>query len=380
MSNTTRLFIAIAIIIVVAISFGAGYFVRAQIPPNYSPGLDKIVEVWDHISKDYVSPSSVNTDNLSASAIEGMLKALNDPYSAYLDKTDYERFSTSLAGNYEGIGAYVSMDSGNVTIVSLISGSPAEAAGLMSGDIIKGVDGQSLEGMSLPEAIALIRGPEGTSVNLTIQRPSEANPMEISIVRAKLEVPSVLLKWQGDIAVITITQFTKTTPDEIIPIIQQINAKASAKGIVLDLRNNPGGLLSAVVDVASHFITSGLIVEVQSNYGTVAQYKAENLPDTTDLPMVVLVNHASASGAEVLSGALQDHQRAVIAGEVTYGKGSVDNLYRLDDGSGLYLTIMRWLTPNGRLIEGKGITPNVPLTLTGQEELDWAVNQLNSGQ
>ncbi len=380
MSNTTRLLIAMAIIIVVVISFGAGYFVRAQIPVTYPAGLDKIAEVWDHITKEYVDPAAINTDNMSASAIEGILKALDDPYSTYLDKNSYERFSTSLQGNYEGIGAYVSMVSGNITITSLIPGSPAEAAGLQAGDTIEAVDGQSLAGVNLMEAISLIRGPEGTSVNLTVRHEGTAAPVAVTITRAKLEVPSVMMTWQGDIAIMTITQFTKTTPDEIIPYIQEINANANARGIVLDLRNNPGGLLAAVVDVASHFITDGLIVEVQSNIGTIARYEAETFEDTTALPMVVLVNHASASGAEVLTGALQDHDRALVAGETTFGKGSVDNLYRLSDGSGLYLTIMRWLTPNGRLIEGQGITPDVHLDLTGQAAIDWAVGQLTGGK
>ncbi len=380
MSNTTRLLIAMAIIIVVVISFGAGYFVRAQIPVTYPAGLDKIAEVWDHITKEYVDPAAINTDNMSASAIEGILKALDDPYSTYLDKNSYERFSTSLQGNYEGIGAYVSMVSGNITITSLIPGSPAEAAGLQAGDTIEAVDGQSLAGVNLMEAISLIRGPEGTSVNLTVRHEGTAAPVAVTITRAKLEVPSVMMTWQGDIAIMTITQFTKTTPDEIIPYIQEINANTNARGIVLDLRNNPGGLLAAVVDVASHFITDGLIVEVQSNIGTIARYEAETFEDTTALPMVVLVNHASASGAEVLTGALQDHDRALVAGETTFGKGSVDNLYRLSDGSGLYLTIMRWLTPNGRLIEGQGITPDVHLDLTGQAAIDWAVGQLTGGK
>jgi carboxyl-terminal processing protease len=379
MSNTTRLLIAVAIIVVVVLSFGAGYFVRAQVPIQYPAGLDKIAEVWDHITKEYVDPSAINTDNMSASAIEGIMKALDDPYSVYLDKHGYDMFTTSLQGDYEGIGAYVSMEGDNITISSLIPGSPAEGAGLLPGDVITAVDGQSVTGMALVEAIAMIRGPEGTTVSVTVIHQGQTEPVTVSIVRAKLNVPSVLMVWQGDIADIVITQFTENTAQELTPFVQQINDNPNAKGIVLDLRNNPGGLLDIVVEVASHFITDGLIVEVQSNIGTIAQYKAVTVDATTNLPMIVLVNEASASGAEVLSGALQDHGRATIAGTTTFGKGSVDNLYRLKDGTGLYLTIMRWLTPNGRLIEGHGIDPDVPLTLTGQAELDWAVQQLDSG-
>jgi len=379
MSNTTRLFIAMAIIIVVVLSFGAGYFVRAQVPVQYPAGLDTIAEVWDHVTSEYVDPSAINTGNLSQAAIEGIMDALNDPYSVYLDKANYERFSTSLQGNYEGIGAFVNQASENVTIVSLIPGSPAESAGLMPGDTIEAVDGQSLAGMSLIEAISLIRGPEGTSVTLRVLHENATESVTVTIVRAKLEIPSVTLDWQGDIALVSIAQFDENTSRELTTEVENINGHAGAKGIVLDLRYNPGGLLDIVVEVASHFITEGFIVSVQSNIGTIAEYKAVTVDATTDLPMVVLVNHASASGAEVLSGALQDHDRAVVVGETTFGKGSVDNLYRLKDGSGLYLTIMRWLTPDGRLIEGHGIDPDIRLTLTGHDAVDWAVERLDSG-
>ena len=199
--------------------------------------------------------------------------------------------------------------------------------------------------------------------------------MDIEIVRASIEVPSVRFEMRGDIAVINIIQFSERTESELVPVIQELKDK-SARGIVLDLRNNPGGLLDTVVKVASHFISQGVVVAVRSNQGQTATLDIVKGEAVTDLPMVVLVNHASASGSEVLAGALQDHDRALVAGNVTYGKGSVNVLRRLDDGSGLYITTARWLTPGGRLIEGQGIQPDIKLDLTGEDALQWALDYL----
>lgn len=378
MSNTTRLIAASAIIIVIAISFGAGYFTHSQLPPDYPEGLDRVTEVWDIISEEYVDPSRFDSDNLSRAAIEGMIDMLDDPYTSYLDNNGFELFSSRLEGGFEGIGAYVTMDEDLLTIISPIAGSPAESAGIRAGDIILEIDGEAVNGMGLAEAITLIRGPEGTTVSLLVQHDDGTEPVTIDIVRAKIEVPSVILEWEGDIAHLTITQFNERTAVELTPVIEEIN-ESGARGIVLDLRGNPGGLLDTVIRVASHFIPEGVIVEVQSNIGTIATYEAEDVEAVTDLPMIVLVNEASASGSEVLSGALQDYGRALIAGTVTFGKGSVNNLYKLRDGSGLYLTIMRWLTPDGRLIEGQGIEPDTVLDLTGPEAVRWAVGKLTEG-
>ncbi|MCJ7605362.1 MAG: S41 family peptidase, partial [Dehalococcoidales bacterium] len=335
MSNTSKLLIASAIIIVFALSFGAGYFVHSQLPPDYPEGLDTVAEVWDIIGEEYVDPSRFDTDNLSRAAIEGMIDLLDDPYTSFLDDNGYELFSSRLAGGFEGIGAYVTMDDDRLMIIAPIAGSPAEAAGIRAGDIILEIDGEPVNGMSLAEAIMLIRGPEGTNVTLLVLHEDETEPVTIDIIRAKIEVPSIILEWEGDIAHLTITQFDERTAEDLTPVIREIN-ESGARGIVLDLRDNPGGLLDTVVEVASHFIPEGVIVEVESSIGTIATYKAEEVGAVTDMPMIVLVNEFSASGSEVLAGALQDYGRAHIAGTVTFGKGSVNNLYELRDGSGLY--------------------------------------------
>ena len=378
MSNTTKLLISAALVGVIVLAFGAGFFMRSVITTSYPEGLDKVAEVWRHVEQDFVDQSKVNSENLSAAAIEGILNYLDDPYSTYLDVTSFDFFDSRLSGNFEGIGAYVSINAdGQIVIISPIQGSPAESAGIKAGDIIEGIDGMSTEGMSLAEAIAKIRGEKGTTVSLSVLHQGDSGSVTLVITRDTVEISSVNYEVIDDVAHIIITQFDENTSDDLSPVIDAINDNPDIIGIVLDLRGNSGGLLDTVIGVASHFITSGIIVEVKSNTDTVATYDADkSIKATTDLPMVVLVDSYSASGSEVLAGALQDYDRAVIAGTTTYGKGSVDLLYELQDGSGLYLTVARWITPNGRIIEGEGIEPDISLDITGEEELAWAVDYI----
>jgi carboxyl-terminal processing protease len=230
--------------------------------------------------------------------------------------------------------------------------------------------------LSLDVAVSKIRGPTGTAVKLLILRAGESQPVEIELTRAIVELPSVIYEMRGEIAYIIINQFTERTDTELTPVIQKLK-EDKAKGIVLDLRDDSGGWLDIVIRVASHFISEGVIVKVRSNEGIIETHEAIPGLETTDLPMVVLVNNYSASGSEVLAGALQDHHRALITGNTTYGKGSVTSPVQLSDGSGLYITIARWLTPNDRLIEGQGIEPDKKLDLTGEAELQWAIDYLS---
>ena len=224
-----------------------------------------------------------------------------------------------------------------------------------------------------------IRGPRGTTVVLLILHLGKTEPEEIKIVRATIEVRTVTFEMKGDIAYIRIFHFNERTDIELTKLLKDMEGKG-ATGIILDLRSNPGGLLEVVVDVASHFIKKGVIVYVVDNQGgrTASSVK---LPDvTTTLPIVALSDNFSASGSEVLLGALQDYSRATVAGTTTFGKGSVNTFYPLKDGSGIYLTIARWATPNGRLIEGKGIEPDIELTLQGDNTTQWAIDYLHSNR
>ncbi len=382
MSKTMKFVISMLLIAVIALSFGAGYQFGYRSHSDRHEGLDVVEQAWDIIFNDYVDREHLDAETLRQAAIEGMVTAIDDPYTAYLNVENYQLGLSSLEGEFDGIGAHVTFKDGKIEIVAPIAGSPAEKAGIRAGDIILTIDGMSTEGMSLTEAVLKIRGPEGTSVRLLVLHQDDPEPVEVEIVRATVELQSVLFEMKGDIAYISINQFSERTDKELIPILESINEEGKARGVILDLRNNPGGLLDVVVDVAGHFLSEGVMVDVVSNQGKISSLRVKPREPTTELPMIVLVNEYSASGSEVLSGALQDYGRAIIAGNKTYGKGSVNILRRLIDGSGLYITTARWLTPNGRLIEGEGIAPDsgFELELSGEDAIRWAVGYLTSNE
>jgi len=367
--------IPILLVASLALSFGAGYALGGEISPGPSQGLDIIEQAWNIIFHDYVDKDKLNTSTLSQAAIEGMVEALDDPYTSYLNVEDYQLSLTSLEGEFGGIGAHVTVEDGQLTIIAPIAGSPADEAGIRAGDIIVEVEGQPTSEMSLAEAVLKIRGPEGTTVRLLILHQGDTEPEEIEIIRAKIELPSVRSEMREDIAYINITHFSKRTNEELSLVLESV-VQERASGIILDLRSNPGGALEAVVDVASRFLKEGVVVNVVDNQEKRTALEVEPNGTTIDLPLVVLVDNYSASGSEVLSGALQDYGRATIAGTKTYGKGSVNILHSLKDGSGLYITTARWLTPNGRLIEGEGLYPDYELELVGEDAIQWAIDYL----
>jgi carboxyl-terminal processing protease len=361
------------------LSFGTGCALGTRTPPSSTQGLDVVDEAWNIIFQDYVERDKLDASQMSQAAIEGMVKALDDPYTSYLDPETYQLTLSSLAGKFEGIGAQVTIENDQIMVIAPIADSPADRAGIKAGDVILEIDSKPTSGMSLAEAVALIRGPRGTSVRLQVLHQGETEPQEIEIVRAEIALTSVRFEMRQDIAYINITYFSQDTDEELSSVLDSITG-GTATGIILDLRNNPGGILTAVVDVASHFLTEGVVVDVVDNQGVHTPLAVEHEPVTTDLPMVVLVDGYSASGSEVLAGALQDYGRATIAGTTTFGKGSVDVLRQLKDGSGLYITTARWLTPNGHLIEGEGIHPDYELKVEGEDAIQWAINYLKANK
>ena len=374
--------IALLLVVSITLSLGTGCASEDRTPPSLPPpslgeGLDSIAEAWDIVLNDYVDKDKVDTNTLSQAAIQGILEALDDPYSAYLDAETYQLSLGDLTGKFEGIGAYVAVQDEQIIIIAPIADSPAAKAGIKAGDIILGINGESTSEMSLAEAILYIRGPKGIPVRLLILHQGEAKPEELEIVRAEIETPSVYFEMKGDIAYINITHFSERTDEELPPVLRSITQEA-ATGIILDLRSNPGGFLQTVINVASHFLEEGVVVEVVDNQGEHTAATVNFTEVTTDLPLVVLVDSYSASGSEVLAGALQDYARATIAGTRTYGKGSVNILHQLKDGSALYITTARWVTPNGRLIEGEGIDPDYDLELEGEDAIQWAIAHLKS--
>jgi len=375
MSGTTRLFIACSIIIVIALAFWGGFMVRAELAPKYPEGLDEVAEVWNLIQENFVDREAASPENLKQAAIQGLVDYLNDPYTSYMSPEIYRMFSDRLSGDFTGIGAWVTVDDGRLVITSPMPGSPAEAAGIRPMDEILRIDGEPVDGMSFAEVIMKVRGIEGTPVTLTVLQEGESQPVDITIIRAKINVPSVMLEIRDGVACITITNFDEGTDEELFDIIREVHGNA-AEGIVLDLRGNSGGLLTTVLRATSVFVTDGVILEVTDGERIIRSYRSERVDVTTDLPMVVLVNGNSASGSEAMAGALQAQGRAHIAGMTTFGKGSMNVLYPLEDGSGLYLTIARWITPDGRMIEGTGIVPDTFIDTSGDSAITWAIDYL----
>ena len=378
----------IVLAIALALSFIAGVTYSSLISPNRNGDLpeefDSLIEVWTLIQDSYVNQSAVDTEKLAQGAIDGMLQALGDPYSSYY--YNYSTLEDYLQGSFEGIGATVSKESGQLTVVSPIKGSPAEQAGIKSGDIILEIDGEPTDDLTVTEAVMKIRGPKGTTVTLVIQHEGESTPVEMQIVRDEITEPSIDYKPLSDnIGYIQIAYFADHTVSEFETALNDA-IDDECTGLILDLRGNPGGYLDVVADIADEFLDSGIILyEATDSLEIIRDWAANPGGLATDIPLAVLVDGSSASGSEVLAGALQDHGRAVIIGTQTFGKGSVDSTYELQDGSALYLTTARWLTPDKHLIEGIGITPDYEVEFSEEDwdndidnQLDYAVEYLKS--
>ncbi|WP_411348114.1 S41 family peptidase [Paenibacillus sp. WLX2291] len=303
---------------------------------------------------------NVDESKLVDGAINGMVEALGDPYSSYMDADTAGQFTESIAGSFTGIGAEVSQDNGNVVIVSPIKGSPAEKAGLRAKDIIVSVNGEKLSGDDLNAAVAKIRGKKGSTAELEIQRAGSKETMTFKIVRDDIAMETVYARMTDDkIGVIEITQFSLNTAERFKEELKKLQDQGM-KGLVIDVRNNPGGVLSVVEDMASQFITKGkAIVQIEDKAGE--RQVANSTGQSVDYPIAVVTNGGSASASEILAGALKQSAGATLYGETTYGKGTVqtsmDNLF--NDGSLIKITIAKWLTPNGDWIHKKGIKPDV---------------------
>ena len=348
-----------------------------QLDRDLPAEFDIIAETWRMLSEQYVDKDALDPEKLSQGAVKGMIEALDDPYSAYRDPEAHELDLSSLTGKYQGIGAYIGVTDGQLLIIAPIAGSPAEKSGIKPGDEILEINGESSSGMSASEAALRIRGPAGTSVMLLVLHEGEMESVAIVIVRSKIELESVVAEMRGDIAYIRITQFLVSTGGDLRAALKDV-IDEGASGIVLDLRNNPGGVLDAAVEVASQFLASGTVVDVVYGEGQRSRLPVRPGGVATHLPLIVLVNNYSASASEIVAGALQDYARAKVAGSQTFGKGSVQAIRNLSDGSALHLTAARWYTPSGKLIEGDGVTPDFVLELENEELVDWAVDYLRS--
>ncbi len=350
--------------------------------PSTSAELELVNEAWQVIVNDYVDKDNLDLKVLSAGAIKGMLDALGDPYAGYFSAEEYRDIKQfSIEGSYGGIGAVVSIDEGQLIVVAPIEGTPAKKAGIRPRDRILEIDGEPTAGMSLEQAVRRIQGEPGTQVTLKVLHAGEEEPVIYVITREKINVDSVYEEILPDtpapsptpaptvspvldnIAHIRITYFSRRTGDEIISALKDVMA-AGAVGVILDLRDNPGGTLDAAVSVASQFLKEGIVLSTVDGNGEKQSLSVEKGGLATDMPLAILVNEVSASASEVVAGALQDYGRGVLIGTQTFGKGSLNHFRELSDGSAIYITIGRWYTPNGRRIEGHGLTPDIVINRT----------------
>ena len=322
-------------------------------------------EAWELVESEYVDESTVDQREMTYGAIKGMLSSLEDANTRFSDPVDAVHVEEHIRGSFEGIGVRVEMRDGHLTVVAPLEDSPGEKAGLRGGDIISKVDGTDIGSLSLGESVRLIRGPRGTKVVLTIVRAGQP-PFDVEIERAEIKLRSVRGEMLGDIAYLKINNFNATSPDQLTSTMQELLAQEPV-GLILDLRNNPGGLLSSAVHVTSQFLSGGVVLREERRDADPQVFAVQSGGIATEIPMVVLVNSGSASASEIVAGALQDTGRAVLIGEKTYGKGTVQTLNRLSDGSILHLTIARWSTPDDRLIEKVGLEPDIAIELTDDD-------------
>ncbi|MFD1953977.1 S41 family peptidase [Paenibacillus thailandensis] len=321
--------------------------------------LNKLNAVLNLIETKYYK--DVDREEIVDGAIKGMMSALEDPYSVYMEKEAAQQFSDSIEGSFTGIGAEVTMEDGKVVVVAPIKGSPAEKAGLLAKDIVLSVNGEKLEGLDLNEAVGLIRGPKGTKAKLSIRRSGYAEPLELILIRDDIDVETVYAKLRDDgIGIVEIRQFSLNTAERFKEELVKLD-EGGMTGLVIDVRNNPGGVLPVVVNVAEHFVPKGKpIVQIEDRDGNREQTLSGG-EGHKDYPIAVLINKGSASAAEILAGALQEEAGAVLVGETTFGKGTVQVSYNkaLGDGSLVKMTIAKWLTPDGGWIHQKGIAPDI---------------------
>jgi carboxyl-terminal processing protease len=323
--------------------------------------LDLFGDIFERIRSEYVE--EVSSKDLIEAAIDGMLTSL-DPHSSYLSADDAAKMRVQTRGEFGGLGIEVTQQEGFVKVVSPIDGTPADAAGMEAGDFITHVDGQSLLGLTLDEAVGMMRGPVGSEIIITVVREGEDEPFDVSIIRDTIKLTAVRARTEGDTIVLRITTFNDQTYPNLVNglenQIEEAGGMEKINGIVLDLRNNPGGLLNQAIRVSDAFLEKGEIVSTRGRYSEDSErYNAKSGDLANGKPIVVLINGGSASASEIVAGALQDHRRAIVVGTRSFGKGSVQTVMPLRGEGAMRLTTSRYYTPSGRSIQALGVSPNI---------------------
>lgn len=340
---------------------------------NKLPGESEAVDfslfwkVWDLVKEKHIDRESIDAQKLVYGAISGMLRATDDPYSSFFNPEENKSFNENLEGSFEGIGAELGFQDEILTIVAPLEGTPSQKAGLLPGDKILKIDDKIITDLTLDEAVSMIKGPKGSQVKLTILRLGEQDTREVTVTRDIIEVKSVTLEFKDDIAIIKLSKFGENTDKEFKQAVVDILSR-KAKGVVVDLRNNPGGYLDSSVTIASYMIPKGKVVVIEEDSaGNREDLKTLGGDKLGALPIVVLINQGSASASEILAGALRDNLGTTLIGKKSFGKGSVQELQHLPGGSSVKITVANWLTPNGHYIMDKGIEPDIEIDLTKED-------------
>ena len=340
--------------------------------------IDIFGEVLENIKKDYVD--DVNQSEIMDSAINGVLQSL-DPYSAYMSPELFKEMQTDTKGEFGGLGIEIGMEAGVVKVISPIDDTPAAKAGIRAGDYIVKIGKEQVQGKSLVEAVKLMRGPVGTSIDLTVRRKNVKKPLEFKIVREIIEVQSVTSKMIGNenkLGYIRLKSFNENSDKQFLKSVKKFEKNKKIKGYIFDLRNNPGGLLTQAINITDFFLEDGEIVSTKGRkISETRKFFARKGDEINGKPIVVLINNGSASASEIFAGALKDHKRAIILGENSYGKGSVQSIIPLRNGGGMRLTISKYYLPSGKSISEVGVTPDI---LVEEEGDDFLINSNKDNQ
>lgn len=384
-------------VIIISISFVGGYYlgvqgfkakitraldvtISRQTPPDKNIDFSLFWQVWDTVSSKYFDKTKLDPTQMVYGAVSGMVSSIGDPYTMFLPPTQNKIVNENLNGNFEGVGISIGYREGTLAVLSPLPASPAEKAGVKAGDYIvhikderKNIDVDSSK-MALDLAVAYIRGSAGSKVTLTLMRDGTTEPIVVDLIRAKLEVPSLNLTWVGkdsNVANIQISTFGAETPKEWDKAVREITDKKDVAGIIIDLRNNGGGYMQDAIDIASDFVPFGKTVVIQENgNGTKQYYKSQKSPRLLSYKVVVLINKWSASASEILAGALRDISDIKLIGDMSFGKGTIQEPIDIAGGSGIHITTARWLTPNGTWVHNKGLTPDTQVVMENGETTD----------
>ena len=350
--------------------------------------IDLFGEVLENIEKDYVD--EVDQAEMMDSAINGVLQSL-DPYSAYMSPETFKEMQTDTSGQFGGLGIEIGMEAGVVKVISPIDDTPAAKAGIKAGDYIVKIGEEQVQGKSLMDAVKLMRGPVGSSIDLTIRRKKVKKPLEFKITRKIIQVQSVsseIISKNKNLGYIRLKSFNENSDKQFLKSLKKFEKNTKIKGYVIDLRNNPGGLLSKAINITDFFLNDGEIVSTKGrNISETRKFFAKRGDETNGKPVIVLINYGSASASEIFAGALKDHKRAIILGENSYGKGSVQSIIPLRNGGGIRLTISKYYLPSGKSISEVGVTPDIVVEEVGENfkiksdkdnQLNYAIKLFNS--